>query len=208
MFVPDTLERAAPLLQLIRDSHRGALLLGPAFWNEPVAVRGYGPLLENAVIVTPFFAQSSQPQVSKFVQEYKSKFSRSPDLLTAQAYDATMVLLSSLTKITDLTPPLERGGEIAKQLHESQPYDGITGKISVQPNGELVRNMSILRLQGGELVEVMAGGQLRSFVSGQESQRNIITAPRNLPMGATPIPASIAKDKGLPAASVKVGEKR
>ena len=160
------------------------------------------------MIVTPFFAQSSQPQVSRFVQQYKAKFSRSPDILTAQAYDATTFLLAGLSQISESVPPLERSGEAAKLLHESAPREALTGRISVQPNGELTREMSILRLHGGELVEVMAGGQARSFVSSQDPERAVITAPKNLPISSKSIPASIARENKslLPQASVAGSE--
>ncbi len=204
VFVPDSLERAAPVLEAIRNSsHRSALLLGPAYWNESVAVRGYAPLLENAVIVTPFFVQSQRPQVAKFVESYKLKYNRPPDLLTAQAYDLTSLLYEAVAKLSPSAPPAEWPGMIAKVLHELGSQEGVTGKFSIASNGEISRKMSVLRMQNGELVEVMAGGQVRGFLSVTPEQLGVnkqaVTEATNSLLGpaatptAAPIPASIAK---------------
>ena len=197
IFVPDAaLERASTVLDAIRSSaFRPALILGPASWNETVAVHGYAPLLETAVIASPFFRDSQRPEVTRFVQEYKAKYNRPPDVLTAQAYDATSLVLAAISKLPNAVPPVERSGAIAKQLHELQPQDAVTGKLSVSPNGEISRQMSILRMQGGELVEVMAAGQMRAIYNPGEPQRTVLTEPRNLPLGAPQIPASISKDR-------------
>jgi len=39
------------------------------------------------------------------------------------------------------------------------PHRGVTGRLEVSPNGEVRREMSVIRLKSGSLTEVRAAGE-------------------------------------------------
>jgi ABC-type branched-subunit amino acid transport system substrate-binding protein len=176
VFLPDTLEGASPVITALRTSAlKDAVLLGPATWNDPVAVRGYGDLIEGAVYVTPFYGASSKPAVTNFVEHYRATYSREPDLLAAQGYDAADVALRSMQDLQgqqgDIKPAL------IKNLKSADSFDGVTGKLAVNSNGEITRRMSVLRLHRGTAIEVMSGGNVTGFVPDEPQQGT--TAAKN-----------------------------
>ena len=123
-----------------------------------MAIRGYGQLLDGAVFVTPFFAESTKPAVRQFVSEYNFKYGKDPDLLSAQAYDAAMLMFNSYT-------PGVTAEALNKKLRQVDGYIGVTGKLVVAPSGEIKRRMSVLRFENGDLIEVMSGGVLTGVVA-------------------------------------------
>ncbi len=169
VFVPDSLENSIPLLDAARAAGLRPVFLGTALWDDAVTIRGYGSLIDGAVYVTPFFSQSSEPATASFVAGYRSRFSREPDLLAAQAYDATHYILRGLElsgkPVSPSYPAL-----LTKNLLSADTFEGATGKISVGKNGDLSRRMSVLRLHNGQAVEVMSGGETKGLIpDGEES---------------------------------------
>jgi len=163
IFIPESLESALPVVQAVRNSPlQKAVLLGPATWNDTVAVRGYGSLLEGAVVVTPFFAGSAQPQVAEFISHYRQSYNSEPELLAAQGYDAARLALFALGNNQPDAPDFREN--IIRTLRSADSTIGATGKLSVGKNGDISRRMSVLRVSGGELLEVMSGGNVTGFI--------------------------------------------
>lgn len=168
VFVPDSLENSIPLLDSARVAGLKPVFLGTALWDDAVTIRGYGKLIDGAVYVTPFFSQSSQPATTAFVAGYRAKFNREPDLLAAQSYDATHYILRGLEQSGRPAAP-SFPQLLTKKLLSADSFEGATGKITVQKNGDLSRRMSVLRLYNGEAIEVMSGGETKGIIPDGEN---------------------------------------
>jgi len=174
VFMSEGLETALPVIEALRNSPlRSAVILGPAVWNDSVAARGYGSLLEGSIIATPFFIGGEQPQVSGFVTRYRQAYGQEPELLGAQAYDAAMIIISGLVNTPVGTADFR--DKFISNLKSVDNMEGVTGKLSVRRDGEISRRMSVLRLHNGELLEVMRGGTVTGFVpddtNAQDSEK-------------------------------------
>ncbi len=149
IFLPDTLENSLSLLEQIKASSlASSLLLGSALWDDPAAVRGYGPLLDNAIFVSPFNPASDRPIVAEFVESYKRKFGHLPELLAAQAYDAATLSFTALTKSE------ASSSQVVHLLKNTAVADGVTGSLKISENGEINRRMSLYRIRQGETQEI------------------------------------------------------
>ena len=170
IFVADSLEGGQQVLEhLKKSSIANSIIVGPAQWNDPIAIRGYEQLLEGAVYVTPFYAESRNPQVSQFVTKYRERYKQAPELLSAQGYDAAQLALSVLTQ------PVSSTQEVISRLEKSDNFDGVTGKLTVDNDGEIHRRMTVLRMKQGDVVEVMSGGNITGFYSDEQRK----TEPNN-----------------------------
>ncbi|MCB0323197.1 MAG: penicillin-binding protein activator [Bdellovibrionales bacterium] len=165
VFLPDTLESAYPVLAMLDESPlKDAVLLGPAQWNDPIAIRGYGQLIDGAVYVALFFPRSAKPTVSSFVQRYVERYRVEPELLSAQAYDAAWLAVRALRA------PGRASETLTERLKEAETFYGVTGKLDVEPSGEIERRMSVLRLHNGEVTEVMSGGVVSGFLADEQQR--------------------------------------
>lgn len=150
LFIADTLENALPLLQQINGMNLNVALLGPALWDDPVAIRGLGQLLENATYAAPFNGSSQRPEVTQFVSQYKAKYGRDPDLLAAQGFDAANFVL----RAADTSPGDEKS--LGARLAGVPPFEGVTGYLHPASSHEIERDLPILRINNGEAREILS----------------------------------------------------
>ena len=114
------------------------------------------------ITLRPFFAFSSDPSVNKFVKGYEKRFGSSPDLLSAQAYDAADLALTAFGQASS-------GQNLSQTLQGLQSTMGVTGYLSTRGNGDIARRMSVIRVDEGEVVEVLRGGKQGSFTGNSST---------------------------------------
>lgn len=182
VFVGDSLESAFPIIEALRRAEdnygeevpaesleqvraklRDSMLLGPAAWDDMVAIQGLGKLLEGATYVTPFFAQSEDPQVAAFATLYRDNYREQPGLLSAQGYDAANLLIERLPATTAGAKNI-----INFLKGADNTYIGVTGSLSVEDSGNVARRMSVVRVISGEPMEVFSKGAVTSYVVEQQ----------------------------------------
>lgn len=99
---------------------------------------------EGLIFVLPFFEHdNSAPKVKNFVEKYKERFGRIPDLYAANGYDAVY-----LVKIA-----IERGGYkgegIKRALYEIKNYSGVNGIISFDKHGDVIKPLAFKTIKDG-----------------------------------------------------------
>lgn len=163
VFIPDTIESAYPLISLLRQPRTDGngqqlevgnkvVLMGPAIWDDQVAIRGYGPMLDGSFYVTPFNVQSQDPYIMEFVERFKAAYTAEPDILSAQGYDA-LRLVAHVLKTS--------GGSrlrLLDSLKQVKDFPGVSGMLSVSSDGEISRPMRVIRMENGDTVEVSQFG--------------------------------------------------
>ncbi len=155
IIIADTLTSAEPLLRHLKDPGlSGGLsrvpLMGTSLFSDPQELRRYSPLVEGAHIVSLFNPMSARDEVQTFFRAYRKKFNREPDLLSALSYDATMFVLHAYN--AEQFKNNLKGNEV-RALFEAPDVMGVTGRIRVLDNGELYRDLPVLILSNGVLIE-------------------------------------------------------
>lgn len=152
LFIPDqvqTLSLIAP--QLPYNNVVGTTLLGPNLWGEGPLLQAGGVYVEQAIFVTPFFADSLSPQVQSFREKYQALYNASPSYLEAQAYDALTLLLEA--RQSSDPSSLTRTALMQNLLH-TRGYQGLAGVYSFTSSGEIERDYLLLQVVGGQIVPV------------------------------------------------------
>lgn len=149
IFIADTLDSAFQALQMISQSPllKNTQLIGPAYWDDATAIKGFGQLVDGAIYSSIFFSKSDQSNVQDFIEAYFDIYAEDPELLAAQGYDAAMLVKQVLDSRT-------RGRSFSSDLNKLQNYRGVTGRLSVKENGEVGREASVIRIKRGKLKEV------------------------------------------------------
>jgi branched-chain amino acid transport system substrate-binding protein len=80
------------------------------------------------------------------IDAYRSAYQETPDILSAQAYDATMMVLSLLKGYND-TPQTIKDG-----LLTLKDYPGISGATTFSGNGEAQKKVFLIKVQDGKFV--------------------------------------------------------
>ncbi len=149
VFFPDNLKSAGRFFSAISSGARQKIVpLGTAAWDNQIELQQSRTVLGGAVFPTPFFAQSQRADVVSFVQMFEERFGHKPDFLAAQGFDAATLGLEALrsARANGITP--------MDALSRISAYEGVSGKVSVEPSGEIRRAYPVVALRDNKLVEL------------------------------------------------------
>jgi branched-chain amino acid transport system substrate-binding protein len=94
----------------------------------------------------------SLPQVrnEEFVKSYKDKFKKELGSYSANSFDAASILISAIEKVKE-----NKSENIAKLVRETKDFPGLTGKISFDEKGDLIKPaFEIYEVKNGMFVAV------------------------------------------------------
>ncbi|MCB0332634.1 MAG: penicillin-binding protein activator [Bdellovibrionales bacterium] len=157
IFFPDTLTQASRFFgNFPRWKRQQMPLLGLAMWDNEQEIAQSRTVMEGCIFVSPFFAESQREIVQKFMTSYKNKYGHRPDFLAAQSFDAVTMVVAALRRHQS------EGISFSQAMNEIDLYEGLTGSITVRPDGELSRRFAIVELFQGRLREVLPKDTLGS----------------------------------------------
>jgi branched-chain amino acid transport system substrate-binding protein len=133
-----------------RDTITPIRLLGTNTWNSSQTAERGQKFVEGAIFVDGFFAQDPAQKVQKFVKQFTDLNQREPALPDAQAFDAAAVVRDAVSK-----NPTNRAG-LRKLLEETKAFQGVTGKISFDSDGEAQKDLYYLTIEKGQIVKFEA----------------------------------------------------
>lgn len=153
LFVPDSADAARRLGSYLRSAGvplrtspgvRGVQLLGGSGWLDPRLIDPAERTTDNAVFAAPFFPDPSDPRARGFVDAFVARFAVGPTPFEAETYDSVRVLLDAMARA---------GGGADREalrhaLHETVGYVGVTGVLSIRPDGTATRLLPVLTVDG------------------------------------------------------------
>ncbi len=151
LYIPDyydTISLIAPYLNYynIKD----VKLLGSNGWNYKRLVELADGYVEGAVFVDGFFSESRRPATESFVERFRRVYGKTPGVLEAQAYDAAMILISSIWTEDGI---VDRDA-VKSRIGSTWNYEGATGDITFDTNGEAEKELFLLAVKQGRIVEL------------------------------------------------------
>lgn len=149
IFLPGNARTVGLLIpQLAFHGVRGLALLGTHDWNHPSFLKLVGGHAEGAVFADGFFLGSTDAAVLQFVESYQKKYQQTPDILAAQAYDATRLILSAI-EAGAATPQAVRAAILSTTQHA-----GASGQILEMREGEAVKQPLMIEVRRGRFVQI------------------------------------------------------
>jgi len=110
-----------------------------------------GPASDGTYGLLYYFAGSVQSDMGKrFVEKWQAKYKRLPSQYEGMGYDSAYVLAQAIKRAKD-------AGEVTRQsvrdqIYATKDFQGATGSITILPNGDSLRPLPFVRLEGKELV--------------------------------------------------------
>ncbi len=152
LYLPGYAERVGLLIpQLAFYNITGKVLLGSDNWHARDIIDRAGRYADGAVFPDGFFPESADPAVKSFVDAYRSAYQEDPDILSAQAYDAAMMVFALLKEHKD-TPLAIRDGLLALR-----DYPGISGSTTFAGSNEAQKKLFLIRIEDGNFTLVSGG---------------------------------------------------
>lgn len=179
VLIPDSIDTSAKLLTNLSPALRKRMRpLGTALWDNVPKIARSQALFEKAIFVTPFFAQSTRPEVQSFVESYRAKFTSTPNFLAAQGFDAGTLIMSALRKA------ISSGGTFDTAFLATPSYMGVTGVMSVSSSGEVARSFYVLEVMRDSFQEKLPAANPMRY-DGVTSLRGGVNTSQSPLLGAT-----------------------
>jgi branched-chain amino acid transport system substrate-binding protein len=112
--------------------------------NAPL-VEQYGSVVDGLIYPYPYSSGSSE-EMKSFEAAYAEKFEGVPDMFSANSFDALMLLAEAIGKVGK-DPAAVKG-----QLLSVKNFEGASGTLSFDENGDVQKPILIKEIRGGKFV--------------------------------------------------------
>ena len=126
-------------------------LLGTNGWNHPDLIERAGKYVDCAIFVDGFYARSRRPATQRFVSEFQNLYGkqRPPGYLEATGHDAAALLRA----VIEGAKPQTRAA-LRDSLSALRGFEGATGTLSFDNEGEITKPLFFLTVDGWEIKEL------------------------------------------------------
>jgi len=139
---------AAKIAQQAKEMGLDVQLLGADGLCNVALIEIGGEAVEGIYATSGFYPDDPTPAVQNFVNAYKEKYGEEPDMFAAQGYDAALIVINAIkTKGAS-------SEEIREGIAATKDFPGITGKTSIDEEGDTIKDVLILKVEGGKFVRV------------------------------------------------------
>jgi len=122
-------------------------VLGPGSLFSPKLVELGGDAVEDLYTLVVFHPLSPKPEVQAFVKEFKSRYSSTPNMFAAVAYDAIGLMADAIERAGST----DRGA-IRDAMANTTNYPGVTGSIKFTEVGDVLKEYTRVQIRNGEFV--------------------------------------------------------
>ncbi len=113
------------------------ILLGPDGLDAPDYAKLAGPAATQTYYSSAAGPASAYPGTAQFIKDYTAKYGNAPTPYAAEAYDSAGIILQALeTTIKANNGNLPSRADVAAAVRATQNYNGLTGSISFDANGD------------------------------------------------------------------------
>jgi branched-chain amino acid transport system substrate-binding protein len=144
LFLPDYYNKVGLIAKQAQEKGLKVQLVGPDGWDSPDLVKIAGTAIEGGYFSNHYSPDDLRPEVVAWVKKYKEKHGQVPDALGTLAYDGTNLLLEAIRKAGSDDPK-----KIRDALASIKGFNGVTGKATLDMNGDSIKSAAIVKIEGG-----------------------------------------------------------
>jgi branched-chain amino acid transport system substrate-binding protein len=153
VFLPDYYNSVYLLMTQAKEVGLEATFLGVDGADGVLGIEGVNKdVLEGLYFANHYSNQDPSEVVQTFLKSFKEKYNEDPSALAALGYDAAMILIAAIEKVSqnmDIDNRDECRQAIIDAL-DATSMDCVTGHVTYDDNNNPIKTCSIILIQGGE----------------------------------------------------------
>ncbi len=172
IFIPGYYTEIGLIARQARDLGINVPLIGGDGWDSPRLVEIGGKALENTYYSNHYTAEDPRPQIQKFISNYKTRYSETPDAMAPLGYDAARIAFDAIRRSGILQEQnvkkayQENTGtvslmEVVNTPHNRQlirdaiattkDFPGVTGMITIDENRNAKKSAVVVKIEDGKV---------------------------------------------------------
>lgn len=147
IFAPGNFTESALLIKQARQLGIKVPIIGGDTWEVPEFIDIGKDAVEGAIFSTFFTSEKPiTPESEKFLAEYRKAYNgKEPAAVTALGYDAYIVILDAIKRANSADSV-----KVKEQLATTKDFAGAAGMITLDENGDAVKDAVIKQVKGGK----------------------------------------------------------
>lgn len=143
------LKESESFVRQARELKLDKQLLTHQLIDDPEVLGRLGKAADGIIFTSPKLTpETGNPGVKAFYELYRAKFNKDPLQFTANSYDAAMLVIKAM----EAKGPTAEG--IKTWLYALKDYDGASGTLSFDANGDVQQKMLLMRVDNGRTAAV------------------------------------------------------
>lgn len=143
LFIPNYYNSAGLIAKQVKEMGINAVMLGGDGWDD-VHIE-FADAMEGAYYADHFAFDNSDYLTQAFIKNYKAKYDEEPNNLSALGYDTANIMFTAIDQANS-TDPVQ-----IRNVLNNQSFKGVTGDLSFDKNGDPIKDIFIIKIEGGEL---------------------------------------------------------
>ncbi|MBZ9572649.1 ABC transporter substrate-binding protein, partial [Patescibacteria group bacterium] len=144
LFIPGYYTEAALIAQEVRAMDWDIPIIGGDGFHAPDLIEMGGKAVDGVRFTTFFVSTNPDPKVKDFVAAYQSRFGSEPGWIAAHGYDALNIIAQAIEKEGANREAIQKG------LSGIENFPGVTGTISFDENGDVIKEIWSLEIKEGK----------------------------------------------------------
>lgn len=141
---------AALIIKQARELGMDNIFLGGDTWEAPEFLEVGGDAVEGSYFSTHFDAEAlTTKKAAEFVKAFQEKYGKPPSAFAALGYDAYMLVVDAIKRAGSDDPKAIRDA-----LAATVGFEGATGIITLNENGDAVKDAVIKGVKNGQFIYV------------------------------------------------------
>lgn len=139
-------EAALIMKEVRKQGMKDIVMVGGDGLQSPVLWELGGAAVEGSISYAGFSPEQPTPTTAKFIESFKKKYAKDPDLFHAQGYDAVQLIANAIKQANTANPE-----KFKDTLAATKNFDGVSGTISFKENREPLKSpVFLLQVNGGK----------------------------------------------------------
>ncbi len=148
IFIGGYYTEAAKIAQQAAEIGMSVQILGADGLCNKVFLEIGAEAVEGTYATSGFYPDDPTPAVQNFVKAYQDLYGEEPDMFAAQGYDAAGIVIKAIKGKGTSTEEIRAG------IAETKDFPGITGNTSIDEEGDTIKDVLILKVEGGKFIRV------------------------------------------------------
>jgi len=146
IYVPGYYTEVGLIARQARDLGINVPLMGGDGWDSAKTLEIGGAAVEGSYYTNHYSGEDPSPTVQNFIKKYQEKHRKVPDAMAVLGYDAANMLFDAIRRAGSTD-----GAKIRDALAATKDFQGVSGKITMDPQRNASKEIVILKIQGGKV---------------------------------------------------------